>query len=54
MEALLIEAARVEDRNQDIGRHVAGEQDASVREEDRGVAWRGTPPVQYGPGHDRG
>jgi len=31
-------AATVEDRDQDVGEHVAGEQDATVREEDRGVA----------------
>ena len=30
--------ARVEERDQDVGEHVAGEQDATVREEDRGVA----------------
>ena len=30
-------AARVEERDQDVGEHVAGEQDATVREEDR--AW---------------
>jgi hypothetical protein len=34
----LIGAARVEERDQDVGEHVAGEQDATVREEDRGVA----------------
>jgi hypothetical protein len=34
----LIGAARVEERDQDIGEHVAGKQDATVREEDRGVA----------------
>ena len=34
----LVGAARVEQRDQDVGEHVAGEQDASVREEDRGVA----------------
>jgi hypothetical protein len=33
-------AARVEERDQEIGEHVAGEQDATVREEDRGVADR--------------
>ncbi len=31
-------AARVEERDQDVGEHVAGEQDAAVGEEDRGVA----------------
>ena len=36
--AHLIAAASVEERDQDIGEHVAGEQDANVREEDRGVA----------------
>ena len=36
--AHLIGVARVEERDQDIGEHVAGEQDATVREEDRGVA----------------
>ena len=36
--AQVIGAARVEERDQDIGEHVAGEQDATVREEDRGVA----------------
>ena len=36
--AYLIWAASVEERDQDIGEHVAGEQDATVREEDRGVA----------------
>ena len=36
--AHLIGAARVEERDQDVGEHVAGEQDAAVREEDRGVA----------------
>src|SRR5438552_3407095 len=30
--------ARVQERDQDVGEHVAGEQDATVREEDRGVA----------------
>ena len=30
--------ASIEDRDQDIGEHVAGEQDATVGEEDRGVA----------------
>ena len=30
--------ARVEERDQDVGEHVAGEQDATVGEEDRGVA----------------
>jgi hypothetical protein len=34
----LIGAARVEERDQDVGGQVAGEQDATVREEDRGVA----------------
>ena len=34
----LIGAARVEQRDQDVGEHVAGEQDAPVREQDRGVA----------------
>ena len=34
----LIGAARVEERDQDVGEHVAGEQDATVGEEDRGVA----------------
>ncbi len=52
--AHLIGAARVEERDQDVGEHVAGEQDATVREEDRGVAdgvrlmlddlaWHGSP-----------
>ena len=36
--AHLIGLARVEERDQDVGEHVAGEQDATVREEDRGVA----------------
>jgi hypothetical protein len=36
--AHLAEAARVQERDQDVGEHVAGEQDATVREEDRGVA----------------
>ena len=36
--AHLVRTARVEERDQDIGEHVAGEQDATVREEDRGVA----------------
>jgi len=36
--AHLIGAARVEERDQDVGEHVAGKQDATVREEDRGVA----------------
>jgi hypothetical protein len=36
--AHLIGAARVEERNQDVGEHVAREQDATIREEDRGVA----------------
>ena len=31
-------AAGVEERDQDVGEHVAGEQDATVREEDGGVA----------------
>jgi len=30
--------AKVEERDQDVGEHVTGEQDAMVREEDRGVA----------------
>jgi len=30
--------ARVEERDQDVGEHVADEQYATVREEDRGVA----------------
>jgi hypothetical protein len=34
----LIVLAKVEERDQDVGEHVAGEQDATVREEDRGVA----------------
>ena len=34
----LIGAARVEERDQDVGEHVAGEQDATVCEEDR-AAW---------------
>ncbi len=33
-----IGAARVEQRDQDVGEHVAGEQDATVREENRGGA----------------
>ena len=33
----LIGAARVEERDQDVGEHVAGEQDATVRE--RTAAW---------------
>ena len=52
--AHLIGAARVEERDQDVGEHVAGEQDTTVREEDRGVAdgvrpmlddlaWHGSP-----------
>src|SRR4030095_11928170 len=36
--ASLIGSARVEERDQDIGEHVAGEQETTVREEDRGVA----------------
>ena len=36
--AHLTGAARVQERDQDVGEHVAGEQDATVREEDRGVA----------------
>jgi hypothetical protein len=36
--AHLIGAVSVEERDQDIGEHVAGEQDAAVRKEDRGVA----------------
>ena len=36
--AHLIGAARVEEWDQDVGEHVAGEQDATVGEEDRGVA----------------
>jgi hypothetical protein len=36
--AHLTGAARVQERDQDVGDHVAGEQDATVREEDRGVA----------------
>ena len=36
--AQLIVLAKVEERDQDVGEHVAGEQDATVREEDRGVA----------------
>ena len=36
--AQLIVLTRVEDREQDVGEHVAGEQDAPVREVDRGVA----------------
>ena|GEM_PF-2403831 len=36
--AHLIGAARVEERDQDIGEHVAGEEDATVRKEDGGVA----------------
>jgi len=36
--AHLIGAARVEQRDQDVGEHVAGEQDAPVGEQDRGVA----------------
>jgi hypothetical protein len=37
--AQLIVLARVEERDEDVGEHVAGEQDAAVREEDRGVAY---------------
>jgi hypothetical protein len=37
VDAHLIGAARVEDRDQDVGEHVADEQDATVREEERGV-----------------
>jgi hypothetical protein len=36
--AHLTGAARVQERDQDVGEHVTGEQDATVREEDRGVA----------------
>ena len=36
--AHLTGAARVEERDQDVGKHVAGEQDATVREEQRDVA----------------
>ena len=36
--AHLIGAVRVEERDQDVGEHVAGEQDATVREQDRGPA----------------
>jgi hypothetical protein len=36
--AHLIVLAKVEERDQDVGEHVAGEQDPTVREEDRGVA----------------
>ena len=35
--AHLTGAARVEERDQDVREHVTGEQDATVREEDRGV-----------------
>ena len=35
--AHLIGAARVEERDQDVGEHVAVEQDATIAEEDRGV-----------------
>ncbi len=38
MGAHLIGAARVEERDQDVGEHIAGEQDATVGEQDRGVA----------------
>ena len=34
----LIAAASIEERDQDVREHVAGEQDATVREQDRGVA----------------
>ena len=34
----LIGAARIEERDQDVGEHVPGEQDATVGEQDRGVA----------------
>jgi RNA polymerase sigma-70 factor (sigma-E family) len=34
----LIGTARVQERDQDVGEHVAGEQDAAVREEHRGMA----------------
>jgi hypothetical protein len=36
--AHLIGAAMVKKRDQDIGEHVAGEQDATICEKDRGVA----------------
>ena len=36
--AYLIGVARVKERDQDVGEHVAGEQDAKVREQDRSVA----------------
>jgi len=36
--AHLIGPAGVEERDQDVGEHVVGEQDATVSEEDRGVA----------------
>jgi hypothetical protein len=36
--AYLIGAARVEQRDQDVGEHVAGEQDAAICKEDCGVA----------------
>ena len=36
----LTRAARVEQRDQDVGEHVAGDQDATVREQDGGVADR--------------
>jgi hypothetical protein len=36
--AHLIGVATVEERDQYVGEHVAGEQDATVREEERGVA----------------
>jgi len=34
----LVGTAGVEEGDQDVGEHVAGDQDAAVREEDRGVA----------------
>lgn len=34
--AHLVGLASVEERDQDVGEHVAGEQDATIREEDRG------------------
>ena len=36
--AHLIGAARVEERDQDVREHVTGQQDAAVREKDRGMA----------------
>ncbi len=36
--AHLAGATRVEQRDEAVGEHVAGEQDAAVREEERGVA----------------